>query len=109
VSARKYPDIDWRPEEPIAPADLRARLAGRPLLCRSPGSRFSFVREGAGSVCLFADGQSFDCGNETAALAERLCADLCTEVDPQLLECDAAMTLIVQLFNQGSLTFADED
>ena len=36
---------------------------------RSPGSRFSFIRQEAGSVLLFVDGAAFDCQGEAARLA----------------------------------------
>src|SRR3546814_5526390 len=74
ASAPKYPDMDWRPEEPMEVQALRERLAGDVPLLRNPASRFSFIRRNENSVLLFVDGQCFECVQETAVLAEQLCA-----------------------------------
>jgi 50S ribosomal protein L16 3-hydroxylase len=106
-SARKYPD--WQPEEPIRIEELRERLAGASPLRRNPASRFSFVRRQADSLLLFVDGRCFECGAEIAAFAERLCARDRIGIDPDLIRSDSAMTLIADLFNQGSVAFDRED
>ena len=106
-STRKYPDIDWQPEEPIEIDELRECLADGFPLCRNPASRFSFTEQGS-TTLLFVDGHCFECANETRTLAARLCAMDGIEIDPNLLKSDAAMALIAALFNQGSLAF-DED
>jgi 50S ribosomal protein L16 3-hydroxylase len=98
----KYPDLDWRPE-PIGLEDLRERLHRHPRLCRNPASRFSFVRQRAGSLLLFADGECFECCDEEAAFAEQLCARDRMTIDPELARSEAALALIVKLFNQGSV------
>jgi 50S ribosomal protein L16 3-hydroxylase len=108
-SARKYPDVDCQPDEPIGIEELRGLLGGAEPLCRNPASRFSFIRQQAGSVLLFVDGQCFECAGETAALAEQICAHDRIKVDPALAESDAAVELIAQLFNQGSVGFETED
>jgi len=54
---------------------------------------------------LFVDGQCFDYGPEAAALVEGICAQHHLTVDPALLQSDAAMELLADLFNQGSLDF----
>jgi 50S ribosomal protein L16 3-hydroxylase len=108
-SAPKYPDQDWRPEAPVAVADMRERLAGEPHLLRNPGSRFSFIRSAPGSLLLFADGECFECAGETVAFAEQLCAQDRIAVDPGLVESGSAMALIVELFNQGSVAFDGGD
>ncbi len=102
-STPKYPEVDWRPEAPIAAAEMREILAGEVVLCRNPASRFSFVRQGAGTVLLFVDGGCFDCDGETADLAEVLCAKVRFGVDPGWLDVDAAVELIAALYNQGSV------
>ncbi len=108
-SARKYPDMDWQRDEPLAIAELRRLYdQGMPLI-RNPASRFSFVRGEAVPVLLFADGECFECAHEVAALAEQLCARDRIKLDAKLLKSDAAMALIAALFNQGSLAFEDED
>ena len=103
----KYPDIDWRPETPVEVAALRERVATGEPLTRNPASRFSFIRQ-AGSVLLFVDGECFECSEETAAFAEKLCAQDCVETEPHLANSPAAMELIAQLINQGSVAFDSE-
>jgi 50S ribosomal protein L16 3-hydroxylase len=102
-SSPKYPEIDRAPEVPIAVDEVRRLAARNLLLRRSPGSRFSFIREVGDAVLLFADGASFDCHAETARLARELCARDCIHVDPGLAGSDAAMTLVAELLNQGSV------
>lgn len=108
-SARKYPDMDWRPDEPVEPDELRAYLASGVPLCRNPASRFSFIRQNAHAVLLFVDGECFECTGETVAFAEQLCAHDRISVDPVLGKSDPAMALIAALFNQGSVAFEPED
>jgi 50S ribosomal protein L16 3-hydroxylase len=108
-STRKYPDVDWSPESPISIDQLRRRLPEDPLLCRNPASRFSFIRRDNGGLRLFVDGECFECGEDGAALAERLCAQDRMTLDPQLAGSDGALALIVQLFNQGSVAFDEPD
>ncbi len=108
-STPKYPDIDWQPEAPVGASELREALARREPLCRNPASRFSFIRQDAGGVLLFVDGGCFECTGETDALAETLCAQDRVIVDPELTDSNAAITLLTQLFNQGSIAFEGED
>lgn len=108
-SAPKYPDVDWRPEEPLHTAELCEYIASGLPLRRNPASRFSFVRPEAGSLLLFVDGRTLECDNETAALAERLCAQDRVELDPSMTKSDAATALIATLYNQGSVAFAGKD
>ena len=109
TSTRKYPDIDWHPDEPLASNELRDYLSQGVPLIRNPASRFSFVRGAEGAVLLFVDGECFDCGAEVATLAEQLCAQDRIAVDAKLVKSDAAMGLIATLFNQGSVAFEAED
>jgi 50S ribosomal protein L16 3-hydroxylase len=108
-SSRKNPELGWQPEEPVPVARVRDFVLAGVLLIRDPAARFSFLRQAVGSVLLFVDGQCFECGTETAAFAEQLCAHDEFAIDPKLIESDAAMTLIAQLVNQGSVTFDQED
>jgi 50S ribosomal protein L16 3-hydroxylase len=108
-STPKYPEQDWRPEEPIEVAELRKKLAGGETLHRNPASRFSFVRQSASIVLLFVDGECFDCAEEAAAFAETLCAQDRGRVEQELLKSDAVMEVIAQLFNQGSVAFEADD
>ena len=106
-STPKYPDIDWRPEAPVEVAELLKCVANGEPLTRNPASRFSFIRQGA-SVLLFVDGECFECSEETAGFAETLCAQDCIETEPHLANSPAAMELIAQLVNQGSVAFDSE-
>jgi 50S ribosomal protein L16 3-hydroxylase len=105
-TTRKYPDLEWGPEEPIEIEDLRALLAeGKPLL-RNPASRFSFIRQNAVAVLLFVDGEEFACDSGSARFAEILCAaeqmEL-SDIEPRV------EALILALFNMGSIGFESGD
>lgn len=104
-STPKYPDADWRPARPVSIAALRKRLAAGAAIVRNPASRFAFVRQGTDGVLLFVDGEAFDCAGEVAALAECLCAQDRVVVDPALTKSAAAVALLAELFNQGSIEF----
>jgi 50S ribosomal protein L16 3-hydroxylase len=108
-STRKNPDVDWRPEVPVQMAELLELIGEGLSLRRNPGSRFSFIKQRAKAVSLFVDGETFECGKETAALAERLCAQDIVEIGSISKVSDAALTLILALLNQGSLTFDNAD
>lgn len=105
TSAPKYPDIDWRPEHPITPEQLRALLADGTPLVRNPASRLSFVPDGPDAVMLFADGECFECAGALAGLARDLCAHGELTPDPQLARSEAALALIAALHDQGTLAF----
>jgi 50S ribosomal protein L16 3-hydroxylase len=105
ASAPKYPDMDWQPEQPIEIEALREHLADGAPLSRNPASRFSFIRQSAGSRLLFVDGHYFECTHETATLAEQLCAKDRIRIDPRLTGSQSAIELIAKLFNQGSVAF----
>lgn len=107
-SLPKYAEADWRPETPMSGEAVRAMLVQGASLSRNPASRFSFVRQGQGTILLFVDGQCFDCAKETAALAELMCAESTIPVDPGLATLDSAVTLIATLIDQGSLAFEEE-
>lgn len=108
-SAPKSPDADWRPEKPIGIAKVRELIAGGTELRQNPASRFSFVRQGAGAVLLFVDGQGFACAGEAAVLAERLSSQDQVVLGAELNNAYAVMELIVELFNQGSVAFDCEN
>ena len=105
-SARKYPEIDWSPEEPVREADLRAELAAGAILLRNPASRFAFVRGDAGKVLLFVDGECFDCTEKEAVMAEQICAE--DQIAAAAVQ-DGALGLIATLINRGSLALDVED
>ena len=107
TTTRKYPEVDWGPEEPVEAEELRQLLAaGQPLL-RNPASRFSFVRSDAGAVLLFVDGEVFDCAGEAGRFAELLCAHDRIALDPGLIDAEPAMSLIAMLFGRGSVDFGE--
>ena len=108
-STPKYPEIDWRPEEPATAEQLRAALASGAPILRNPASRFSFIRQDVGGVILFADGESFECLEKDAELAMQLCSETSVAVAPELIKSDPAMELITALYNQGSLAFEAEE
>ncbi|HEX8256244.1 MAG TPA: cupin domain-containing protein [Allosphingosinicella sp.] len=108
-SSPKHPEMDRAREEPIEVDEVRRLIARSLPLRRSPGSRFSFLRQEDGSVLLFADGASLDCDGETARVAEELCGSDCAHVDPALAGSDAVVTLVAELLNQGSVEFGHAD
>lgn len=106
TSLPKYPETDWRPEQPVTPEEVDEMLAAGTPLCRNPASRLAFIRQPGGGVELFVDGQGFECAGDTAALAERICA----EPVVQLLDASPqAIALVEVLINQGSLAFEDDE
>jgi 50S ribosomal protein L16 3-hydroxylase len=105
-STPKYPQADWRPEEPLSVADVRDALEDGLPVRRNPASRFVFVREGAEALTLFVDGEAFDCAGEAARFAEQLCA---ADAVPAPAGDAAVLALIVALANQGSVTIEPED
>jgi 50S ribosomal protein L16 3-hydroxylase len=108
-STRKNPDLGWQPEEAVRGERLCELIIDGVSLRRDPAARFSFVRRPAKSVWLFVDGQCFECSRDTAAFAEKLCAQDHFSVDPNLTKSETAMRLITQLVNQGSVIFDQED
>lgn len=105
-SAPKYPEVDWRPEEPVSTEEVRGLIASGVPLSRNPASRFAFIREGAARV-LFVDGESFDCPGELAALAELVSAKDALEIPAPLP--DAGASLLADLINRGALAFDEDD
>jgi 50S ribosomal protein L16 3-hydroxylase len=108
-SAPKYPDMDWRPEIPVTPEDVRAAISAQVPLSRNPASRLAFIATGADALMLFADGVCFDCIGETAVLAKDLCAADSVVLDVALAGSAAAIDLLTQLCNNGCIAFDSED
>ncbi|MEO7247250.1 MAG: cupin domain-containing protein [Novosphingobium sp.] len=107
-SARKYPDVDWRPEKAITAKALRRALDQGAVLERNPASRFAFVVQDSGAVLLFVDGECYESSGVAAGFAQAICAQERLAADAALAGCGDAVALIVQLFNHGSLVFAEE-
>ncbi len=105
-STPRYPEADWRPEEPITPAELEAELAAGAALCRNPASRFAYFAPAADRRLLFVDGQCFTCRGDAIALAEAMCAAE-TLIPGDTLDTDR-IELLCKLINQGSLGIADD-
>ena len=104
-STPRYPETDWRPEQPIKTEHLRGLLTTDHPLLRNPASRFSFVREDEEKLLLFVDGECFPCADDTAALAEMLCAQDEFVIDPAWRRSDSVVKLLASLYNRGSLSF----
>lgn len=102
-STPKYPDEHWQPDARLSDEDVRALLANDVALSRNPASRFSLIWPREDQLLLFVDGQCFECAGETTTLAEILCAQDRIVVAPALRTSDAAIALIAQLANQGSV------
>ena len=106
-TTRKYPEVDWAPDEPISAAELRGHLArGVPLL-RNPASRISFIRGQARACALYVDGERFACTGPSAAFAELICAQDRIALDVKLAADVAVVDLIAKLINQGSVAIDD--
>lgn len=102
-SARKYPEVDWSPADPITREDVRAALAGGMVIERNPASRFVFTSGQPDGLLLFVDGRCFECSDEVAAFARMLCARESMPLDPALTASEPTVKLIVELYNQGSV------
>ncbi|MET0362241.1 MAG: cupin domain-containing protein [Sphingobium sp.] len=105
-STPKYPDMDWAPDEAADAETLRAFLGEGGYLVRNPASRFAFIRGDAGAVHLFVDGQSFDCTDILAPLAEQIC--VCDRIGPVAVSTEK-LALLTALIDQGSLALDEED
>jgi 50S ribosomal protein L16 3-hydroxylase len=103
-TAPKSPEIDWSPHEPINLEGARRLLDQRIPLLRNPASRCSFIRQPAGAVLLFVDGECFYCTGETASFAESLCGQASVVVAPASLA-SSTMELVLKLLNSGSVAF----
>ena len=110
-STPKYPDMDWWPEIPVAPEEVREAITAQMPLSRNPASRLAFVAgaKDTDALMLFADGVCFDCIDETAALAKDLCAADSVVLDVALAGSAAAIDLLTQLCNNGCIAFDSED
>ncbi|WP_121118143.1 cupin domain-containing protein [Croceibacterium ferulae] len=100
----KYPEIDWRPDQPIGQDDLAEMLASGDLV-RNPAARFSFVRQGNAALLLFVNGRSIPCDGPAAALAERICARDRLEVEPASIADPPSAELLLSLINEGAIAF----
>ena len=108
-TAPKYPNIDWRPEEPVTADYVRAQIANGIALHRNPASCFSFVRRGTNRLLLFVDGECFACAGKTQPLARKLCARDMIILDSEIDQPEESTALLVELANRGSIAFGFGD
>lgn len=104
-TAPKNPEIDWRPEQPVDPNELRSRAAEGVTLLHNPASRFSFIRNEGGALELFVDGRSYACSGPAATFAEQLCANDHLRVEGEVAASEACLDLVLDLLREGSLAF----
>ena len=104
-STPRYPEADWRPEDPIEIELLRGLLSADHPLLRNPASRFSYIRENEGEFWLFVDGETYACADEVIGLAEMLCAQDQIAIVPEWRASDEVIELLARLYNRGSLSF----
>ena len=107
ASQPKYPEIDWRPEQPLSQGEVRALLAQGAILNRNPASRFAFIRQDGGALVLFVDGDAFECAGDRATFAELVCAGLAVALPAALAATQDVVELVTTLINHGSLAFED--
>lgn len=105
ASQPKYPEIDWRPEQPLSQGEVAAELAQGSALARNPASRFAFIRQDSGALVLFVDGAAYDCAGDVATFAELVCAGLGVAVPTALAASPDVVELATTLINHGSLAF----
>lgn len=108
-STPKYPDADWRPDEPVTAEDVQASIEEGVPLRRNPASRFSFIRKGGDALSLFVDGACVDCTGSAARLAEQICSTDSLMLPEEAADDEAVLALILALTNQGSVTLGEGD
>lgn len=101
VTEPKYSNDEMTAGLQCSHEDLAKHQAEGGIIVRSEGSRFAFIKQN-GQTQLFVDGDSFECNENTAQLAETLCAE--TEFDlNDIKDKEAEFELLSQLIKQGSL------
>ena len=101
--------MDWQPETPVEPEDVRASINDAVPLLRNPASRMVFIANGDDALMLFADGICFDCVGETSAVAKILCAQDSLVLDVYLATNAAVVDLLTELCNMGCIAFESEE
>ena len=102
-STRKYPEIDWSPEDLESEADIAVQLKEGVLVSRNPASRFSFLRQDDTTILLFVDGTVFHCADASARFAEHLCRTDAIALPAQEKPDEQLQQLVTALVNQGSI------
>lgn len=103
----KYPDIDWRPQNPVCAEELQAALTQNPRVVRNSASRFAYIKN-SDSVCqLFADGESYHCQGVAREFAQELCASHQISISQEMRQSDNVIHILVALINRGCISFAE--
>ena len=100
--------MDWRPDQPLTMDELQAYLGAETPLSRNPASRFSFIEQAANAILLFVDGKTYPCAGETMTLAKQCCQQDQFILPPVIVQAEEPLSLLLQLYNQGSLIFVAE-
>lgn len=108
-STPKNPEQDFAPDKPMTLKRLHKAIAVGQGVTRNPASRFVFIRHAPHRLDLFVDGTCYPCADETAALAEQLCAQPHVTVPADFGASEAALALLMALINEGSLSLGDAD
>lgn len=98
----KYPENDYG--QILANAEtVQTHIANGLAFYRNPASRFAFIVQGDDHVSLFVDGQCVECHGPAAKLAQQLCNDKLSIINPQSVASKHAINLLLPLVDQGSL------
>lgn len=108
-STRKYPEIDWSPEDLAGETEVLVQLRSGINIARNPASRFSFLRHDHEMILLFVDGTTFQCVGRCALFAEDLCRADTMALSPQAKPDETLIRLVTQLINQGSIALDTQD
>ncbi|GAA0472726.1 cupin domain-containing protein [Parasphingorhabdus litoris] len=108
-SSPKYSEIDWQPDDKVQMPALRKRLQQGAALSRNPASRFSFIRQNAGPLLLFVDGETIACADDMVRFAESLCAQNTVTINETETDSENVLNLILELLNRGCLAFDPVD
>jgi 50S ribosomal protein L16 3-hydroxylase len=107
-STRKYPEIDWSPDDEVDADQIEGFLSRGLILQRNPASRFSFMEKDRDSLVLFCDGEMFDCSGDAAALGRQIGGAGAISIAANYPKSDQLLALVTALYNQGSLSFEPE-
>lgn len=106
MTQRKYPEQTYMPDAEISIDNFAAALASDLMLEKHPAARFAFYHKPT-MTYLFVDGEVFEITKQNKACAN-LCSELC-DSNKQAVDYHAyiddqdCLTLLCQLYNQGSL------
>lgn len=107
-STRKYPEIDWSPDDAVDVVQIEGFLSRGLILHRNPASRFSYIDKGEDTLVLFCDGEMFNCSGDAAVLARQIGGAGAITIAARARKSDQLLSLVAALYNQGSLSFEPE-